>query len=883
MSARLVALVLGLVCAAPAGAQVTAAADPPGFAAKGAGLTARGELFVTEGPARTAIALPTKPGAELAVAWSARAEGQWLAGTVTVTNRRAEQAKLEVGLRAQAALKPTEFFDGVRPNAADKEQHTVSLPEHFPLTSLSDGQACLALGYAPDSWLSYFHHSYLPGTDGATLETAARIVVDPGKPETVRFLIGAFPTHWGYREALHWYYEAFPAFFSPRPDVDPRASLNGGSYLAWDANPDAELCRRLQVGWEWCYAPFRRTGDIVGRPEFWDYTPARPHDPPRRVSLEEYHRRRQAMFEAGNQCNVAMMFYIPSQVWCEAQLAREHYPDSLTTDPQVKTYFDTPWCTGPDNELRVFPFMTSFGRQSLVDMAAVTQENNLRGFAFDTANGGARYLGPHVNECPGRAWDESGAYVEEGVAIAKLMDWCHEHKNRLGQTLAVVSNPTGGSVYLTPFRSDSAMIEADPTSVPTGSAQVLRQMLGHKTMVFWHTYELEELLDYEHLTTDQMADALNGLADYTIIQSLKMAAIPTPLICRGNQKLAHWLPLLTEIARAGWQPVPGATCDQGLPLSRAGHGWRQFLMTGNETPKTVTGTVAAENAWLGGGAMLFAREGGGETPNEVAGNVTRVGFSLASRGALVLRSALRFDPAPESLKATVTVQPGLDRGVIRVRLQSSRRGSCQLGLPDWGPMAPEKATLAAKEVGLARAPEGWRSEGPVTLAGDQELVIVLRSNTFGISEDQLFGFPWVAKEGGGGGKPAAGFTIEVAAQAAPEVTYAASRLAAYFPYYYAHAVKPPATLEPAKLQAAGATGPAVALRVDPSLASSCRITLSGARLAVTGKTPADVEAAVFELLAALDRKYEYGGGLVGTEAIRKTGLVGKEVRSSGGE
>jgi hypothetical protein len=401
-------------------------------------------------------------------------------------------------------------------------------------------------------------------------------------------------------------------------------------------------------------------------------------------------------------------------------------------------------------------------------------------------------------------------------------------------------------------------------------------------MVFWENYELEELLDFDHMTADQMADALNGLADYTIIQSLKMAAIPTPRICLGTRKLAHWLPLLTEIARAGWQPVPAATCDQGLPLSRAGHGWRQFLMTGNETPKTVSGTIVAENAWLGGGAMLFAREGGRETPNEVAGNVTRLGFSLPSRGALVLRSALRFDPAPEGLKATISVQPGLDRSVMRVRLQSPRRGSCQLGLPDWGPVAPEKATLAGKEVRVARAPEGWRSEGPVSLAGEQELVIVLRSNTFGISEDQLFAFPWVVKDGGSG-KPAVGFTIEVAAEAAPEVTYAASRLAAYSPYTYAHAVEPPASLEPPKVQAAGATGPAVVLRVDPSLPTSCRIALSGPRLTVTGRTPQAVKDGVFELLAALDRKHEYGGGLVGTEAIRKTGLAGKEVRSGSGE
>jgi hypothetical protein len=146
------------------------------------------------------------------------------------------------------------------------------------------------------------------------------------------------------------------------------------------------MCRRLFAGWEWCYAPFRRTGDIVGRAELWEYTPARLFSKDRTKARDAYLADREGAFAQGDaRSNLAMMFYIPSQVWCEEQLARERYTDALVTDPKVKTHFSTPWVTGHDNEVLVFPYGTSFEEQSRKDLAEVARDLRLGGFAFDTA------------------------------------------------------------------------------------------------------------------------------------------------------------------------------------------------------------------------------------------------------------------------------------------------------------------------------------------------------------------------------------------------------------------------------------------------------------------------------------------------------------------
>jgi hypothetical protein len=104
--------------------------------------------------------------------------------------------------------------------------------------------------------------------------------------------------------------------------------------------------------------------------------------------------------------------------------------------------------------------------------------------------------------------------VDDGIATVLL--------DRAGQPVNTI-----GPAIFGEFTAVVERIEADPTRVHTGLAQTLRNFLGHKTMVFWENYDLEHLLDYGNLSAEQMAEALSGLADYTIIASLRIAAAPS--------------------------------------------------------------------------------------------------------------------------------------------------------------------------------------------------------------------------------------------------------------------------------------------------------------------------------------------------------------------
>lgn len=829
--------------------------------------TATGRLFVVDGDRNAAVDLGAAD-APLMVQLHEGVAGTWNRLDVVLVNRSARALKLEVGLRFTPPAGATEFFDGERPVKTSVERISDRFTGRFPLTTMSSEDACLAVAWDPTQWLSYLRHAHSPS--GQYWETATRIVLDPGETQTLRLLLAALSTPWGFLEALHWYYEAFPELFNPRPDVDPRSNGNGGSYLAWTGGGDPEMCRRMGVGWEWCYAPFKRTGDIYGRPEFWDYEPARPFSADRRVSLEEYHRKRQERFAVGKACDVAMMCYIPAQIWCEERLAREEYPDALITDSRVTTYFDKPWVTGHDNELRVFPLHTSFERQSLLDMAALVAENNIQGFAFDVANGGARYFGPAVNQCPGRAWDDRGVYVDEGVAIGKLMDWVHAHFGSDGKPLAVVSNPGAMPCYLTPIRSDSAMLEADPGQVNTGMAQCLRRFLGHKTMVFWENYELEDLLRYETMTAEEMADALEGLDDYTVIACLRVAAMPTPRVALGHPKLVRWMPLLVEVSQAGWEPIPAATCDCGLEMARAGRGLRQFLSTGNETAQQAEGTIRTEARWLGG--MLFAREGADRTTNRVTGEGTVVDFQLAPREALVLRSALQLVPAPLGATARVEVNRGLADQRVAVRFTGAEGARPILRVPAWPGWVLESATLDGKAFPFRQVADGWESTAALELQGNSELVLAFSSEVFSLSQATVDAFPWVHLD-----EKTCAFRICVAADADEATQYAAQRLADYFPYYYGHAANPPVPLTPPQIVAGPCEGPCVALTVEPALPQAARITGDTKRIAIAGRSGAEVKRAVYALLAALDRTYPYAGRIPATPATVATKIAGKEL------
>jgi len=842
-----------------------------------------GELVVLEGLEQKPLPWPTFPPSQegqrtaaqadmpevqlrLRLEWQER--GPWWPVDVTLINLGEAQRWLEVGWRVQGYLEEAQFYGGlgVRPRGGQYSQPGLVGP--FPLAALFNEAVCFALGFDPTQWLSYLDHTADLTQQPIRLRSSTRLVLDPQGEETVSFVLGAWRTPWGHREALHHYYGAFPQCFQPAPGVDPRVTLNGGSYLAWTNRPDRELCRRLQVGWEWCYAPFKRTGDILGRPEWWDYQPARPHQSPRTLSRPEYSEWRRNQFAAGRGCDVLMLFYIPSQIWCEEQLARERYADALITDPRVRTYFDQPWCTGPDNELRVFPWETSFGRQSLEDMKAVAEELNLEGFAFDTADGGGRYYGPAVNACPGRAWDERGVFVDEGVAIAKLMDWVHEQR-RDGRPLAVVANPGAYATYLTCFRCDAALLENTPLTVHDGLADGLRERLGAKTMVFWETYEYPELLR-DDLTREQYEDALRGFADYTVLACLREVALPTPRIALGLGPVVKWLPVLRDMARAGWQPVPAAVCPAGLWVSRAGRGLHCFLATGNETAATVASRLDVDDGWVGPGRRhLWRRWDGQPTVNVLNRGVTQVPFELPSRQPLVLQTAAAVEGEVADLKATVRWESDLHEARLVLDLEG-HADNLRMTFAEPEDMRLAQVTLAGRPLRVERA--GQETSVRLAWHGPSPVVATFRSTLFALSRQELLNFPWLDGE-------QVGFRL-VARTDDPLIADAARWLADYFPYYFAHAVDPPKKVGPPETvnPEQPVEGPAVFLTVDAQWPQQHQVRLRTPQsLEVVATSPEGLKQAVKRLLAVLDERYFTAGPLPELALFQRVGLAGQQI------
>lgn len=791
---------------------------------------------------------------------------------VSCRNLHTEPIWLEIGpqLHLQFAARAYTIFEGWED--VDSPQGPIvstRLEGNMPLVCAWQGRATVAVGLEPSQLVSYLRHEFEPKPNrAARLACVTRIVVDPGREESLRFVLIGAPGEWGKYEVFEAYYDSFPNWFCPHSNVDRRLCEGSTQYLAWPAGPwTPEMARRLYGGWEWCYAPFRRTGDIVGRKELWDYQPARPPDKTRALPREEFLRWRKERFQDGTRrCDVAMMFYIPAQIWCEETLARERYVDALITDPKQKTYFNTPWVTGHDNELRVFPLETSFGCQSYADMAQIAEELDIAGFAFDTAGGAARYTGPALAQLPHRAWDEQlGVYCGENVAIAKLMDYVHTLQKQ-GRPLGVVANPMAYGTYMSCFHADSAMLERNPWSTTRTESDRLRWKMGHKTLVWWEDYDVQDFVDIQTISREQLIAIYKGLADFTLLQSLRVGYIPTPNFTLGMAKLVRWLPAIVECVQTGWEPVPAAHCPAPLWATRYGKGLRTLLAVAHETGQPVEGDILIDNKRLGAGVYLFSRYDGSARTNRVTKGQTCIRLQVPVRTPELLRAQLNIIPAEAVQEARVEAHMGLSQGTLRAVLKGNGSARLIWRLPSDMTLAAAKANgkpLAPKVDGDAYA------SCSLKLAGQTEFVAQFTSTLFQLPEEQLVNFPFVKE-----GQPNCVIVLSAPHSAAQQ--HAAFRLQEYFRYWYGRAVQPPVEVRlpivTGQMTPEQASRPIVYLRLKPQ--EPARVQLSSQKdLLISAPTEEALRQTMFAVLRALDKKYWFPERLRATALHQRTGLA----------
>lgn len=851
------------------------------------------ELTIADGQAEM-VQIDLQAADDLRVTVVPPVPGTMLRWRITCTDLINRTRWLELQLTARPDIEgPLHYWPGFQPiELTEPYEGAATGAPSLPLAALWSTEGGMAIGLEPHEHVSYIRHSADPTGERPRLTLHVRIVLDPGGSRTVTF-VGMPVGRWGYLEALDRWYALAPEYYDVQTDIDPRINMCAAQYAAWPPGAPywEELCRRNFAGWDWCYAPFKRTGDIVGRPELWDYEMAPGRDATKQRmhldDVEAFHRWRREVFAQGERGGIAMLFYVPAMIWCEEALAYERYRDALTRDPAQRFHIEN-WVTGWDTDVRVLPWNTSYGEQAKIDLATVAEELDLTGFAFDTASGQARYRGPHTGEFASRAWDDDvGEFVREGIAISELIDYCHTLRNSKGLPLGVLSN-LGFAWYTVAQTSDAGMRENPPWANERAYHDVARYAMGRKPICWWEGYDFHNLLNYEQMTPEQLADAYIGMSDFVINESYRWGYVPTVAFTRGIASAVRQLPTLMDCIQAGWEPVPAASVEGATWVARYGDGLNSRLVLGNETAQSITSAVEIDAQYLGGGAWLFSKHDGAKLTNRVlAGGNTRInGIRQDPRRVAVLRCRARVSPAPEGCAATVEMVDTLNTQTVIIRFTPPLPAGTEIELA-------VPAGYRCKSTTIDGAPVTVESDADVSRmripeSGCAQLRAVFASEIFASSREELQAFP-IAPEGG---TPA---IIVLHPNASESERLAAERLAGAVRAYFACALD-----EAREVELTIATGtPSVQteamIAIDgkggtfarkigvphTAIPAGPRVGIAGRVLYIIASSPQETLTATDALLRVLDEKYFWPGYLHGLVVNRAVGVVGRYIGDDG--
>ena len=782
------------------------------------------------------------------------------------------------------------YFAGTNnPPLGAEPYETPSWIQPLPLAAMWDENGGMALSLEPHEMVSYVHHTAAQEPDGPRFSLHIRLVVPAGTAKSISFVVYSLSGKWGFDEALERYYNLAPDIYDIPEGTDPRLLYGSPEYRAWNQRPFWDENSRRGYGlWEWCYAPFKRTGDIVGRHELWDYEPEGTIDDKMPFDSPEIFRQwRSERFADGERANIAMLFYVPAQVWCEEQLALERFADALTRDPRTRNHY-TSWVNPWDATLRVLPWHTSFGEQSKRDVEELIGELDLSGFAFDTASGDARHNGPAAARFACRAWDEGlGEYVREANAIVPLMEYIRGFRNSRGHRVGVVAN-VGHPFYTIARQSDAAMYEASPWHNEIGAGFPVRWMMGRKPLVWWNGYALHELVQFEAMTAQQMAAAYNGMADFVVHESFRMAIIPPLSYTEGIESITAAMGSLTEFVHAGWEPVPSATVEQATFITRYGRGLATRWAVGNGTAETARPTVTVDNARLGGGSYVVGALDGKGLRNRLQGDTTEVrADSVRPRGVGLLRVRAHITPALRDVTAQADFAEDLDSAVLTITFSRPLPTDSLLSVP-----VPEGFTVTeiatdGRQMTAERASEADGVHVRIAAGTGRETIIRFTSTRYSLSHDDLAHFPFFAD-----GAPAAAIVLRP--NAGPQEELAAHRLVRYFEFYCAGAPDEPSRVVlPVHRGAGDVRGPRIVIdggggtfaqSLLPGAASGAarpQVGLAGDDLYITAPDGQSCHDAVWDLLFALDRHYVYPGPLWPMVNNVAVGIVGRWIARDG--
>lgn len=625
------------------------------------------------------------------------ARNELIYGKAVFTNNSKEEKWIEPGLKAKADFSKTPeiFWDGfgktrkIGKTPLERKsikgvtlEHIGSKELPFPAAGAFGKKSGIHLGHVIFDPVSYSAAFYDPGT--SELRFTQRYAVHPG--ETLNFTWVAGNVSSLYENAgavVQQHYDAFPEKWAVDQE-NPFIWTNHAHYSNWKMRPDPELTRRLKMGCDWAYTPYKRAGDILCREELWDYKMRNPpvikkwlrfsgqRVPMYEISRDDFLEMRRKEYRKYAQ-RYGLMFYANcAGTWCELDLAKKYYPDAISDQDPIANHLLKKWSTWHDWEIRVFSLGTSFGETFKSDMKTLTEELDLPGFAFDCANGGVSYYGPAVKKkLPGRAWDEKGVFIDQSIAVNDLVDFIHTIRPGM---VAFCNGQIKGDLLM--FERDFVRVDELAKMMPLYKWYIG----GRPSVVHGGGYCFQELIaNWRNLSQDEFKEVMTKLSVYEIFNQFKYGMALTFPIHFGVPDTVYIFPELFELRRAGWRANMPVKLEKSLyaPYKAAyGRNENIFLFFGNSGTEKSTGQVSVDNDQFtsySGDRLVFVKKmrRGNTLANRIRGKFTNFRAILPSRVPVLYETACTINNAPEKMDLLARSSKDIDREIYTVEIKKS--------------------------------------------------------------------------------------------------------------------------------------------------------------------------------------------------------------------
>ena len=704
------------------------------------------------------------------------ARNRLIHGQGKLVNTGKKQLWPEVIFSAGLKNHPTRFWGGtntalevgaeplVRSGIKGKAlKHIASTRQPLPIAAATGKHHTVFLGHVVYDPVSWNQAAYDPKS--RTLSFSQRFVADSGQEIGFTLTAGAASAAYGIPEGvIQQYYDSFPECWAVNGGQDnPYVWGNQAHYMLWWGKPKYELARRLYITLEWAYCPYKRSGDIYCRPEFWDYRPLLPFPKKGnlqlggvnvsfgRIAREDYLKLRKERFlKHGRRCG--WMFYNSGGGnFGEYELLKKNYPDAVNDyDPTAGTIiWNGRWSTHYDKELRAFAYHTSFAKALQEDMTRLTRELKLPGFALDCGSGGFYYRGPVTGQAvPGRAWDEKGIFIDQSVAINDVVDKIHQIKSDIPVTCWV--NGTLKGDYLLMERSYVDRGEL------AKMLPIYRWWIGPRPgSVHKHGYLYPELVPgWRRQTKAQMMDTLGKLGDYVLLNQFKYGLNNTRTVMYGVPKIVYAQPEAHELQRAGWQieiPVNLSPELYSPYLACYGRDESCFLFFGNSSEEDSRGKVTVDCRSLAGNRahiqlMVRKLRSKAVTLNKVRDLSNVLDLELPARTPVLFETVCSLMAPPAGFQAEVSSNKTLDRQEYTVKFAAAENFNSAVAVRKIHDFRLDEITVDGRKTAFEPAGRGYRTPA-LNLKKNSIVKVIYRSKYFELKDSDIDSFPFTDGSG----------------------------------------------------------------------------------------------------------------------------------------